>query len=109
MMRLEGIAGQHGASLAMSPYLMSPPESDDLGRAIARAANCEWAAVEERRFVGDEFILRPLVPVRDRDVYVVQTLAPTADFPVEARLVRLLFMLSALRDAGARSRIVLMP
>jgi ribose-phosphate pyrophosphokinase len=93
----------------MSPYLMSPPESEALGHMIARAANCEWAAIEERRFVGGEFMLRPLVPVRDRDVCVVQTLAPTADVPIEARLVRLLFLLAALRDAGARSRIALIP
>jgi ribose-phosphate pyrophosphokinase len=93
----------------MAPYLMSPPESEALGRAIAQAANYEWAALEERRFVGNEFILRPLVPVTDRDVCVVQTLAPTADVPIEARLVRLLFLLAALRDAGARSRIALIP
>jgi ribose-phosphate pyrophosphokinase len=93
----------------MPPCLMSPPESDALGRTIARAANCEWAAVEERRFAGEEFTLRPLVPVRDRDVCVVQTLAPTAGVPIAARLVRLLFLLAALRDAGARSRIALIP
>jgi ribose-phosphate pyrophosphokinase len=93
----------------MSLYLISPPESDALGRAIARVANCEWAAVEERRFVGDEFMLRPLVPVRDRDVCIVQTLGPAADVSIEARLVRLLFLLAALRDAGARSRIALIP
>jgi ribose-phosphate pyrophosphokinase len=94
---------------AVSPYLMSPPESDSLGRAIAQAANCEWAALEERRFAGDEFILRPLAPVRDRDVCVVQTLAPTPEVPIATRLVRLLFLLAALRDAGARSRIALIP
>jgi ribose-phosphate pyrophosphokinase len=93
----------------MPPCVMSPPESDALARAIARAANCEWAAVEERSFVGEEFTLRPLVPVRDRDVCVVQTLAPSAAAPITARLVRLLFLLAALRDAGARSRIAVIP
>jgi ribose-phosphate pyrophosphokinase len=93
----------------MPPYVMSPPESDALARAIARAANCEWAAVEERSFVGEEFTLRPLIPVGDRDICVVQTLAPTAAAPIAARLVRLLFLLAALRDAGARSRIAVIP
>jgi ribose-phosphate pyrophosphokinase len=65
--------------------------------------------VEERSFVGEEFTLRPLVPVRDRDVCVVQTLAPSAAAPITARLVRLLFLLAALRDAGARSRIAVIP
>ena len=93
----------------MPTCVISPPESDALARAIARAGNCEWAAVEERRFAGEEFTLRPLAPVRDQDVCVVQTLAPTADTPIAARLVRLLFLLSSLRDAGARSRIALIP
>jgi ribose-phosphate pyrophosphokinase len=93
----------------MPPCVISPPESDALARAIARAGNCEWAAVEERRFAGEEFTLRTLVPVRDRDVCVVQTLAPTAEAPISARLVRLLFLLAALRDAGARSRIAVIP
>ncbi len=93
----------------MPPCVMSPPESDTLARAIARAANGEWAAVEERRFVGEEFTLRPLISVRDRDICVVQTLAPTAAAPITARLVRLLFLLSALRDAGARSLIAVIP
>jgi ribose-phosphate pyrophosphokinase len=93
----------------MPPCVMSPPESDALAREIARAANCEWAAVEERRFVGEEFTLRPLISVRDRDICVVQTLAPTAAAPITARLVRLLFLLSALRDAGARSLIAVIP
>jgi ribose-phosphate pyrophosphokinase len=93
----------------MRPCVMSPSESDALGRAIARAGNCEWVAVEERRFAGEEFTLHPLVSVRDRDICVVQTLAPTAEVPIAARLVRLLFLLATLRDAGARSRIALIP
>jgi ribose-phosphate pyrophosphokinase len=93
----------------MPPCLIAPPESEGLGRAIAQAANWEWAAIEERRFAGGEFTLRPLVAVANRDVCVVQTLAPTPDAPIADRLVRLLFLLGSLRDAGARSRIALIP
>jgi ribose-phosphate pyrophosphokinase len=93
----------------MPPCLIAPPESEALGRAIAQAVNWEWADVEERRFAGGEFTLRPLVAVGNRDVCVVQTLAPTAAAPIADRLVRLLFLLAALRDAGARSRIALIP
>ena len=81
----------------MPPCLIAPPESESLGRAIAQAANWEWAEVEERRFAGGEFTLRPLVAVGNRDVCVVQTLAPTAAAPIADRLVRLLFLLAALR------------
>jgi ribose-phosphate pyrophosphokinase len=93
----------------MPPCLIAPPESESLGRAIAQAANWEWAAIEERRFAGGEFTLRPLVAIGNRDVCVVQTLAPTAQAPIAERLVRLLFLLGSLRDAGARSRIALIP
>jgi ribose-phosphate pyrophosphokinase len=49
------------------------------------------------------------VSVRDRDVYVVQSLAATAEGPVGDRLVRLLFLLAGLRDAGARRRAAIVP
>jgi ribose-phosphate pyrophosphokinase len=97
------------SSPIMPPCLIAPPESEALGRAIAQAANWEWAAIEERRFAGGEFSLRPLVTIENRDVCVVQTLAPTAEAPIAARLVRLLFLLGALRDAGARARIAVIP
>ncbi len=75
----------------MPPCLIAPPESEALGRAIAQAANWEWADVEERRFAGGEFTLRPLVAVGNRDVCVVQTLAPTVGTetcdPVQTRYV----------------------
>jgi ribose-phosphate pyrophosphokinase len=93
----------------MPPCLIAPPESEALGRAIAQAAKWEWAAIEERRFAGGEFTLRPLVAIRNRDVCVVQTLAPTAEASIADRLVRLLFLLGVLRNAGARSRIALIP
>src|SRR5580700_1240435 len=93
----------------MPPCLIAPPESEALGRAIAQAANWEWAEIEERRFAGGESALRPLVAAGNRDVCVVQTLAPTAEAPIADRLVRLLFLLGSLRDAGARSRIAVIP
>ena len=56
-----------------------------------------------------EFKLRPLVSVRDRTVFVVQSLAGSADAPVAQRLIRLLFLLFGLRDAGASRLIALVP
>src|SRR5260370_25517575 len=93
----------------MPHYLIAPSESEGLGRAIAQAANWEWAQVEERRFAGGEFTLRPLVAVGNRDVCVVQTLAPTAAAPIADRFGRLLFLLPVRRDAGARSPVDCMP
>lgn len=77
--------------------------------ALAAAAGIELAALEERRFEGGEFKLRPLQSVRGRTVYVLQSLAFSAEMPIAERFVRLLFLLYGLRDAGASQRIALIP
>ncbi|HEU4591205.1 MAG TPA: ribose-phosphate diphosphokinase [Steroidobacteraceae bacterium] len=87
---------------AGSPLIFSLSESRSLGQAIAAAAGLEPAPLEERGFEAGEFKLRPLVPVRDRDVYVVQLLANSPDATVSERLLRLLLLAFGLRDAGAR-------
>lgn len=84
-------------------------ESGELGGRIAANAGGELAALEERRFERGEFKLRPLVSVRDRDVVVIQTLAAGEGSPIADRLVRLLFLLCGLRDAGADRRIACVP
>ena len=84
-------------------------ESRGLAVPVARDAGMALAALEERRFEDGEFKLRPLESVRDRTVFVLQTLAATAEAPICERLVRLLFLISGLRDAGASRRIVLVP
>jgi ribose-phosphate pyrophosphokinase len=91
------------------PLLVALDESGALGRAIAHEARVTLAPVEQRSFEEGEFKLRPLVSVRDRDLFVVQSLAGCADVPVAQRLVRLLFLLFGLRDAGARRLTVLIP
>lgn len=65
--------------------------------------------IEERPFDGGEFKLRPLESARGRRLFVVQALAATQEAPVTSRLVRLLFLLQGLRDAGADTRIVALP
>lgn len=84
-------------------------ESRDLGLGISEASGLPVAPVEERRFEGGEFKLRPLQSVRDRDVFVVQTLAGTVDAPVSDRFLRLCFLLSVLRDCGARRCFAVVP
>jgi ribose-phosphate pyrophosphokinase len=92
-----------------APLLFAPSESRGLGSAVARGAGVELAALEERRFEEGEFKLRPLVSVRDRTVFVAQSLAGSPEVPVAQRLVRLLFLLFGLRDAGAGRMIALVP
>lgn len=91
------------------PGLVVLSESQPLGLEISRRAGLELIPLEERPFEEGEFKLRPLVSVRDRTVFVVQSLAGSADAPVAQRLVRLLFLLFGLRDAGASRLIALVP
>ena len=89
--------------------IFAPSESRALGLAASARAGVELAALEEREYAGGEFKLRPLQPVRDRAVFVVQTLAETAGAPIALRLLRLLFLIQVLRDAGAGRIVTLIP
>lgn len=84
-------------------------ESRGLAAASAQHAGLALAALEERRFEDGEFKLRPLESVRGRAAYVLQALAATPDVPLCERLVRFLFLINGLRDAGASPRIALVP
>jgi ribose-phosphate pyrophosphokinase len=87
----------------------APGESHDLASSVSGHAGLQLAGLEERSFEGGEFKLRPLQSVRGRAAFVLQCLAGTARTSVCDRLVKLLFLLHGLRDAGARDRIVLLP
>jgi ribose-phosphate pyrophosphokinase len=76
---------------------------------ICALADVPLGQLEERAFEGGEFKLRPLQSVRGRDVIVLASLAGTRDLPAGQRLVRLCFLLSALRDNRARRRTALLP
>jgi ribose-phosphate pyrophosphokinase len=82
--------------------LVSLSESRALALAVADEAHLPLLPVEERRFDGGEFKLRPLESVRGRTVFVLQSLAGRRDTSACDRLLRLLFLVQGLRDAGAR-------
>jgi ribose-phosphate pyrophosphokinase len=92
-----------------APVIAALSESHELALSLSRYTGLELLPIEERAFEGGEFKLRPLAPVRDRAVYVVQTLAGTDAAPVAARLLRLLFLLCGLRDEGALPLVALIP
>jgi len=89
--------------------VFAPGESRALAEAASERAGIELAALEEREYEGGEFKLRPLQPVRDRTVFVVQSLAGTQGAPIAQRLIRLLFLLQGLRDAGADRVVAVIP
>ena len=76
---------------------------------MSRYAGLALSDLEERLFEGGEFKLRPLESVRDRSVLILQCLAGTPQAPISERLLKLLFLLYGLRDAGASRRIALLP
>ncbi|MGA7540841.1 MAG: ribose-phosphate diphosphokinase [Steroidobacteraceae bacterium] len=91
------------------PALIALSESRDLAAAVAREAALPLIPIEERSFEGGEFKLRPLESVRGRRLFVLQALAGTDDASASFRFVRLLFLLLGLRDAGAASRVAVVP
>jgi ribose-phosphate pyrophosphokinase len=83
--------------------------SEALGRAIAAGLDLELAAHEEREFADGEHKARPLVEVRGRDVYVVQSLHRDQLQSPNDKLCRLLFFVGALKDAGAERVTAVVP
>ncbi|MBG0809225.1 ribose-phosphate pyrophosphokinase [Methylosinus sp. H3A] len=96
-----------------APAREAPPRGDEqillfalgssraLGERVARELGLALSPHEERRFEDDERKVRPLVEVRDKDVYVVSSLEGEAGDSGADKLMRLLFFIGALRDAGA--------
>jgi ribose-phosphate pyrophosphokinase len=89
--------------------IFAPTESHALGLAASERSGIPLAALEEREYAGGEFKLRPLQSVRDRTAFVVQSLAETHKSPIALRLVRLLFLIHGLRDAGAERIVAVIP
>jgi ribose-phosphate pyrophosphokinase len=75
--------------------------TSELGNDVAAALGQPLAAHEERDFEDGEHTTRPLDSVRDRDVFVVQSLHGGPAESANDKLVRLLFFIGALKDAGA--------
>ena len=83
------------------PQLFALAASRELGLAVARAAGIELLMPEERVFEDGEHKVRSLQSVRGRDVYVLHSLHGERGASADEKLVRLLFFLGSLADAGA--------
>ena len=86
---------------ARSPVLFSLNATRELGEGIARYLELPLSEHEERDFEDGEHKARPLVSVRGRDVYVIQSLYGDASETVNDKICRLLFFLGAMREGGA--------
>ncbi len=81
----------------------------DLGQRVAACLNMKVDPHEDRSFEDGEHKVRPLVSVREEDVYVIDSLYSEAGESVHDKLCRLLFFISTLKDAGAKRVTVMAP
>lgn len=72
------------------------------GERVAHHLQLPLCPHEEREFEDGEHKARPLVSVRGRDAFVIQSLHGSPEASVNDKLCRLLFFIATLRDNGAR-------
>ena len=72
------------------------------GENVSRSLGIPLSEHEEREFEDGEHKSRPLVSVRGKDVYVIQSLYQDRQLSVNDKLCRLLFFIGALVDASAK-------
>lgn len=82
--------------------LFAPAASAEFGATVGAALGIPLSPHEERVFDGGERMLRPLESVRGRSVYVIQSLFSDTLGSANDRLCALLFLIGALKDAGAQ-------
>lgn len=83
--------------------------SRDFGEQVAAALGIALSAHEEREFDDGEHKSRPLINVRGKDVFVIQSLYGDKQHSVNDKLMRLLFFVGALNDASAQRVTVIVP
>lgn len=92
-----------------SPCLFALESTRAWGEAIAAHLGSPLQPHEERDFEDGEHKARPLVSVRGRHVYVLQSLYGDATQSPSDKLCRLLFFIGALKDAAAASVTAVVP
>lgn len=91
------------------PVIFALNSSREFGQKVALDLGAALANHEEREFEGGEHKARPLEEVGNRDVFVIQSLHGEAGASANDKLVRLLFFIGALKDAGAASVTAIAP
>jgi ribose-phosphate pyrophosphokinase len=85
----------------MTLKLFSLEAGHELGRNVSVKLGVELSPHEERAFEDGEHKSRPLVNVRGKDVFVIDSLYGDSHRSPNDKLARLLFFLGALKDASA--------
>lgn len=89
--------------------LFSLQGSQLFGEKIASLLDCPLDMHEERNFDDGEHKIRPLVSVRDEDVYVIHSLYADEQQSINDKFCKLLFFIATLKDAGARRVTAIVP
>ena len=84
-----------------APVIFALHASHPFGEKVARHLVAALSAHEERGFEDGEHKSRSLINVRNRDVFVIQSIYTDERQGVNDKLVRLLFFIGALKDASA--------
>jgi ribose-phosphate pyrophosphokinase len=83
--------------------------SREFGTNVAQQLGAALAEHEEREFEDGEHKIRPLENIRDKDVFVIQSLYSDPQQSANDKLCRMLFLLGAVRDASAGRVTAVMP
>jgi len=83
--------------------------SREYGERVSRHLEIALSPVEERPFEDGEHKTRPLVTVRNHDVYAIQSLYADNAENVNDKLCKLLFFIGALKDASANRVTAVVP
>jgi len=89
--------------------IFAPGPSREFGEKVSAHLGVSLGAHEEREFEDGEHKIRPLINVRGKDVFVIQSLYGDNRQSVNDKLCRLLFFLGALRDASAERVTAVVP
>lgn len=89
--------------------LFALQSSRDFGELVASELGIALSEHEEREFEDGEHKSRPLESVRNQDVFVIQSLFGDDKESVNDKLCRLLFFISALKDASAHHLTAVVP
>ncbi len=83
--------------------------SREYGERVSRHLEIALSPIEERPFEDGEHKSRPLVSVRNHDVYAIQSLYSDKAESVNDKLCKLLFLIGALKDASAKRVTAVVP
>lgn len=97
------------SSTDQGPMVFGIGSSEPFAARVCSRLGVDLSPLEERSFEDGEQKIRPLVSVRNRDVYVVHSLNGEAGQTANDKLCRLLFLIGALKDASATSVTAVVP